>query len=103
MQRWRFVWFPILYEMMTLNIWYHVYPSHLTGVFLAKPIPNRYLQIGEFVKATVAKHNVHCGATAKAKSVNQSGSADLPAMLTCASIAHTRTMARGLFEASATI
>jgi hypothetical protein len=73
MQRWRFVWLPILYEMMTLKIWYHVYPSRLTGVFLAKPIPNRYLQIGQFVKAAVAKNNVHRGATAKAKSTCRAG------------------------------
>jgi hypothetical protein len=75
--------------------------SRLIRIFLAKPIPNRRLQICESVKAPVAENNVHSGATAKAERVNQPWGAGFPAMLTGASIAHAATIANGIFEASA--
>jgi hypothetical protein len=86
--------------MMAFEIRYHFRLSLLIRVFLAKPIPNRYLKIREFVKAPIAKNNVHGGAAANAESIDQPWRANLPAMLTGASIAHTGTIANGLFEAS---
>ena len=75
--------------------------SRLIRVLLAKPIPNRRFQICESVKTPVAKNNVHSGVLTKAQSIDQPWSADLPAMLTGASIAHAATLANPLFEASA--
>jgi hypothetical protein len=88
---------------MALKNWYHLHRSHLTCVLLAKPTPNRYLEIREFVKAPIAENNVRSGATAKVESIDQPWRANLPAMLTGASIAHTGTIADGLFEASAAL
>jgi|HubBroStandDraft_2_1064218.scaffolds.fasta_scaffold851032_1 hypothetical protein len=100
-QRWRFTLFGVLYEMMTLKIWYHLRLSRLICVFLAKPTPNRCLEIREFVKASITENNAHSGATANAESINQPWGTDLPAMLTGASIAHAATIAERIFEASA--
>jgi hypothetical protein len=52
------------------------------------------------VKAPVATNNVHSGFLAEAQGIDQPWGANLPAMLTGASIAHPATIANGLFEAS---
>lgn len=85
---------------MALVIRYHLLPSRLVRVLLANPSPNRRLQICQSVKAPIAKNNVHSGVLSKTERIDQPWGTNFPAMLTETSIAHAKTIANALFEAS---